>query len=63
MIVNLGSAPAIRPLTIVADGAAASMETWLFDKDHTAEQIGATARAGTFTVPGESMTLLVGAGK
>jgi hypothetical protein len=39
------------------------METWLFDKDHTAEQIGATALDGTITVPGESMTLLVGGGK
>jgi hypothetical protein len=59
MIVNFGSAPATKPLTIVAVGAAASAETWLFDQDHTAQQTGATALGGTVTVPGESMTLLI----
>ena len=59
MVVNLGSAPATKPLTIVADAAAASAETWLFDQDHTAQQTGTTALDGTVTVPGESMTLLI----
>ena len=59
MIVNLGSAPATKPLTILGGGTTASAETWLFDKDHTARQIGATPLGGRITVPGESMTLLV----
>ena len=51
--------PATKPLTVLGGGTADSAETWLFDKDHTAQQIGATALGGTITVPAESMTLLV----
>jgi hypothetical protein len=61
LIVNLGASPATKPLTVLGGGSAASAETWLFDKSHSAEKIAATpiSTGGSVTVPGESVTVLV----
>jgi Glycosyl hydrolases family 39 len=58
MIVNLGDAAATSPLTIVGGGTATSAATWLFDKDHPALSVAATALTGKITVPAQSVTLL-----
>lgn len=61
MIVNLGSAAATKPLTVIGGTTADSAETWLFDASHNAEQVAETplAPGGNVTLPPESITLLV----
>jgi hypothetical protein len=60
LIVNLGASAATKLLTIVG-ATGTSAETWLFDKTHAAEKVGATtiSAGGSVTVPGESVTVLV----
>jgi hypothetical protein len=61
MVVNLESEP--RTVRLAVEGAAlpAEAETWLFDAEHNAEQVEATALAadGEITVSAESINLFV----
>jgi hypothetical protein len=59
MIVNLASTPQTKPITVIG-WAGSSAETWLFDKAHTAVQIGTGPFvSGSITLPPESATLLI----
>lgn len=59
MVINLASETVTKPLQFANFAPPAQAETWLFDKDHAAEQITATALTVPLTLPPESMTLLV----
>jgi len=62
LIVNLGSAVASKPLTLVGNGAT-SAETWVFDASHNADEVASTPLSAgrNVTLPPESVTLLVAA--
>jgi hypothetical protein len=61
MIVNLASEPTQKTLTFAQPNLPASAETWLFDKEHKAEQVDPTPLDSTTTLSlsAESMTLLI----
>lgn len=61
MVVNLGSSPVEKPLTLTGFAPAATAETWLFDESSPAGQVDSTplGAAVTLRLPAESMTLLV----
>jgi hypothetical protein len=59
LIVNLGSEPATKPLTVIGAGSATSVDTWLFDRSYSAEQVSPTSLSGSVDLPAESVTLLV----
>jgi len=61
MVVNLGSKETMKQLTLANLTGDKPAETWLLDKTHNAEQVGATVLGPltTLNLPAESMTLLV----
>ncbi len=59
MIINLKSASVSIPLMFANFTPPASAETWLFDKDHPAEQVADTPLSAPLTLPAESVTLLI----
>jgi len=61
MIVNPGSSPVEKPLTLTGLAPAANADMWLFDEGSPAEQVDPTplGAAVTLRLPAESMTLLV----
>ena len=59
MVINLGSKPATKQLTVAGFKTGAPVETWLFDPDHPAVKLNPGPLGETLTLPGRSMTLLV----